>query len=494
MDIAPSSQRLCPSPKTSWEADRIAEQATEAYSTLCQHFRATRSPVDFDFRKHCVKWTSRADHLTHRLHRYPARLTPYIPLFFLAVRDVAIRGGRLLDPFAGCGTVLVEAPVHPAHPMHPVGFEINPLARLIAKVKTTPLARRAVYEAWQRIIARHDKDRSRAGLKDFPNKRHWFTHVVELRLARVLRAMKSLRDPDLCDFFLVAASSVIRQVSLADPKVSVPVRINPDRFQDATIRSQAQANLASRERANVLTLMEEAVSNNLARVQAWAEATSIPLLGTTICGADARTFAIAPYAGGGELGETAGVLSGVDLVLTSPPYANAQRYTRSLRLEQFVLGYTKNSEDEHGLDCLQVGTERVPESEWEKLVEPTGVLTADHIIENVRLRDRYRAAIIGKYVRDMQTVIHNCYCVLNPGGHAVFVIGNNCVRGRILDNAEILAEIGEAVGFEPVLKVRNQIPSRGLLTKRHPTAGLITHEHVLVLRRPMMGRKCSVLL
>lgn len=462
----------------------IAEQATDAYLLLCKRFRATGSPVDFDFREHCVAWTSRGDHLTHRLHRYPARLTPYIPLFFLAVRGVAVSGGRLLDPFAGCGTVLVEAPVHPAHPMQPVGFEINPLARLIAKVKTTPLDSRSVCDAWQRILTRYKADRSRAGLPNFPNKRHWISSAVELRLARVLRSMEGLRDLDLRDFFLVAASSIVRDVSLADPGVSVPVKINPERFHDTTVRSRAQASLTMREDADVLAILDETVHCNLSRLRAWVDATSITLSGSTIRGADARTFTTARYEGGGRLGTSEHLLSGVDLVLTSPPYANAQRYTRSLRLELFVLGYTTNGEEERLLDRLQVGTERVPELDWAKMAEPTGVPTADRAIEHVRLRDRYRAAIIGRYVRDMKTVIINCYNALNPGGHAVFVIGNNCVRGQILDNAEILSELGEQTGFGMTLRVRNRIPSRGLLTKRHPTAGVITHEHVLVLRKP----------
>lgn len=484
LHTASITKKIVPSPQMNLEPSEIAARATDAYSSLCKEFQKAGSPVDFDFRKHCIEWTSRGDHLTHRLHRYPARLTPYIPLFFLAVRDVAVPGGLLLDPFAGCGTVLVEAPVHPAHPMRPIGFEINPLARLIAKVKTTPLDARAVMDAWRRILARYEADISKTSLPDFPNKRHWFTLTVELRLARVLRAMEGLRDGDLRDFFLVAASSVVRQVSLADPGVSVPVKIAPERFRDDKVRSRAQASLSQRERADVLAILDETVHRNLSRLRSWVEAASITLSGVTIRGADARTFATSPYVGGGRLGgEIEPALTGVDLVLTSPPYANAQRYTRSLRLELFALGFTGSSEEESVLDRLQVGTERVPELDWKKMVEPTGVTTADCVIELVRHLDRYRAAIIGKYVRDMQTVVSNCYSVLKPGGHAVFVIGNNCVRGHILDNAAILAELGEQAGFSKVLRVRNRIPSRGLLTKRHPTAGVITHEHVLVLRK-----------
>jgi hypothetical protein len=474
-----------PTPQVGLKPHEIVDRATAEYRRLCDRYAKSGSPVNFDFRRHCLEWTTRGDHFTHRLHRYPARLTPYIPLFFLAVRGVAVRGGRLLDPFAGCGTVLVEAQVHPSQPMLPVGLEINPLARLIAKVKTTPLEKRAVHDAWRRIRAHYERDRSRAGLASFPNKRHWFTELVERRLARALRATAGLRDLDLRDFFLVAMSSVVRRVSLADPSVSVPVRIDPERFSDPATRSRAKNRLAARQDANVVAILESVVSNNLARLRAWAKSAGDGAIQPTF-GADARTFKTAQYLGVGELGEPSrNALSAVNLVLTSPPYANAQRYTRSLRLEQFVLGFTTSAADERDLDVLQVGTERVRETEWKRMLEPTGAPSADKVISAVGKKDKYRAAIVGKYVRDMDTVVKNCYAALVPGGHSVFVIGNNCVRGRLLDNAAILGELGVAAGFIDTLRVRNKIPSRGLLTKRHPTAGVITHEHVIVLRKPL---------
>lgn len=479
------SRKRAPHVHVGLEPEAIALAATAAFDDLCERFLRNGTPVDFDFREHCLRWTVRGDHLTHRLHRYPARLTPYIPLFFLSVRGVAVEQGQLLDPFAGCGTVLVEAPVHPVHAMRPAGLEINPLARLIAKVKTTPLERRAVLDAWERVVKRHGDDRSRAGLPMFPNKRHWFTKGVELRLARVLRAMDALRDRDLRDFFLVAASAVVRQVSLADPGVAVPVRIDPSRFSDDKVRRQAQTSLDARKKADVISLVDDAVRGNLLRLLAWGDVARIECNGPAIVGADARTFETARYLGSGALEASGpGRVSGVDLVLTSPPYANAQRYTRSLRLEQFVLGFTAGSKEEAALDRLQVGTERVPFPDWAAMSEPTTSPTANTAIELVRVQDRFRAAIIGRYVRDMTVVIENCFQVLNPGGHAVFVIGNNCVRGVELDNATILAELGEKAGFAQRLRVRNRIPSRGLLTKRHPTAGVITHEHVVVLRKP----------
>ena len=491
MGSTKSTRKLAPFTKVRLKPDQIADRATSEYERLCSEFERRRSAVDFDFREHCTEWTARGDHLTHRIHRYPGRLTPYIPLFFLSVRGVAVNEGNLLDPFAGCGTVLVEAPVHPVHPMRPMGLEINPLARLIAKVKTTPLEARAVLDAWERIKRRYELDQSRAGLARFPNKRHWFSQPVELRLARAIRALDGLRDPDMRDFFLVATSSVVRQVSLADPSVAVPVILDPSRFK-GNVKKRVQSKLDSRMNADVISVLDKTVRENLNRLTAWTESRTLAVE-KAIKGADARTFKTAAYRERGELARYSGSVSGVDLILTSPPYANAQRYTRSLRLEMFALGFTKDGADERSLDRLQVGTERVAELEWPEMNEPTGISAADAVIKSVKKTDKYRAAIVGKYVRDMSQVVQNCFNALNEGGHAVFVLGNNNVRGQLLDNAKILDEIGANAGFESVLHVKNKIPSRGLLTKRHPTAGVITHEHVLVLRKPptTRTRRCS---
>lgn len=117
------------------------------------------------------------------------------------------------------------------------------------------------------------------------------------------------------------------------------------------------------------------------------------------------------------------------------------------------------------------------------MLEPTAIQSADRTIKAVAKTDRYRAAIVGKYVRDMQAVINNCQAALVPGGHAVFVIGNNRIRGKLLDNGQIFSELGTSAGMKTILRVRNRIPSRGLITKRHHTAGVITHEQVIVLRK-----------
>ena len=65
-----------------------------------------------------------------------------------------IEGRRILDLFAGCGTTLVEAKVHA---ISSVGVDINPVAQLITKVKTTPLAPDALQQAYTALVNLFDK-------------------------------------------------------------------------------------------------------------------------------------------------------------------------------------------------------------------------------------------------------------------------------------------------------------------------------------------------
>lgn len=74
----------------------------------------------------------KTQYLTHRFHSYPARFIPQIPSTFIKL--FTKEGDTILDPMCGCGTTLVEAFLNNRNT---VGNDMNPLATLITKVKTT---------------------------------------------------------------------------------------------------------------------------------------------------------------------------------------------------------------------------------------------------------------------------------------------------------------------------------------------------------------------
>ena len=68
---------------------------------------------------------------THCVHDYPAKMIPQISRRL--IRKYGKKGSMLFDPYCGSGTSLVEARLNS---MDAVGTDLNPLARLIAEVKT----------------------------------------------------------------------------------------------------------------------------------------------------------------------------------------------------------------------------------------------------------------------------------------------------------------------------------------------------------------------
>jgi len=87
---------------------------------------------------HAVDWDfveAPANTGLHAIHPYPAKFIPQIPRQLIQLFGLEERG-VLLDPFCGSGTTLVEA-INAGRDAY--GVDLNPLACLISRVKTTPL-------------------------------------------------------------------------------------------------------------------------------------------------------------------------------------------------------------------------------------------------------------------------------------------------------------------------------------------------------------------
>ena len=83
------------------------------------------------------EWTFKGintDLHTHKIHKYPAMFIPQ--LVRKIILEYSNEGDTILDIFNGSGSTLVECILTNRNG---IGIELNPLANLISKVKTTPL-------------------------------------------------------------------------------------------------------------------------------------------------------------------------------------------------------------------------------------------------------------------------------------------------------------------------------------------------------------------
>lgn len=473
-----------------WTKETTTEWVDGMINSFIKDYQREEKPQRVNFRTLCSNWAwaKRSDVYTHYLHRYPAKLLPYIPIYFLS--STIAGNDPILDPFAGTGTVAVESIVHFTNPSDCKLVEINPLARLISSAKTTPIDPESLKKESVTLFKIIEKFQIKnAKIPEFPGIEFWFREEAQIGLAVIRDSIGFLETDNLIkDFFWVCFSSIIRDMSRADPKVSPPVRLSADKFQKGDYKNAVQKKLDQKNEYNAFVLFKNTVSKNIDRMKNLWDACQQNGKLASVVGHDARNLTQSPYVGKGSLDisqETQIMNNSIGMVITSPPYINAQKYTRTTKFELWWLGLVEsNSTALTQYDKNLIGTESIAFDEYKELI-PVGNETADPFIKNIYETDRQKAAIVSKYFNDMRKSLQEIKRVLKPGGYCVLVVGNNIVFKQPIPNNRILADIAKNEGLVLKTMLVDEIRSRGLITKRHDTAGMIADEWIILLQKPV---------
>lgn len=432
----------------------------DQYARLLSEFRDTGAPRTVNFRD-LVSLPGYPERFTHLIHPYPAKLLAHIPNFFLANANFSRPGDTVLDPFCGSGTVLLEAQVsnHSA-----VGIDINPLAVLVSRVKTTYIDPVVLRSELGRILIEVGHLREPSQVPDVVNLEYWFLPEIVSSLARLKAQILLNPNCSVREFFLVAFSSLIRKVSLADPTVSVPVRLNPCRLAEGTKkRANAERFLSSQQDAHIPTLFAKIAETNISRIG-------------KITKRDGAVKAVLADSRVHELPEES-----VDLVITSPPYAGAQKYIRASSLNLGWIDLACSTELKN-LDQKSVGREHFRKKELDALPR-LATAYARSYVDSLKGLNAVRAKLVAEYIVDLESVLTNSIRSLKLGRHAIIVIGNTTTCGQTMFADQVVTSIMNELGMELELHLLDGIKSRGLMTRRNRTAGLIAQEHVLIYKK-----------
>jgi hypothetical protein len=439
--------------KTRREHYSLAEEWNfdQDFDELLRHYIQSGLPVAVNFRQ-LVPFSSGVDRSTHLIHSYPAKLLANIPLFFLNCSQVCSKNATVLDPFCGTGTVLLEAILARRST---VGADANPLARLIAHAKTKFIDRGTICQAQERILEALP-NATPVRFSEVIELRRWFAPSTAKKLGQLLGAIRTECEGDVLRFMEVCFSSIVKKVSFADPRVSVPVRAKSDIL------------IKSRRRAQVVPLFIQAVNVNGDRLQSLRV---VQEFSEFMIFDDVRTLSSFP----GHECPT------VDLIITSPPYVGAQKYIRASSLSIGWLGLAPDSKLRH-LERKNIGREHFPKAEYGNAPQ-SPVPAAQSALFRIWKSNPLRAHIAATYLTEMTAALSIACGQLSKGGHFVLVIGNNNICGEPFLTCQYMRDIIEGNGLSLELELIDDIRSRGLMTKRNKTAGLITREHILVFQK-----------
>lgn len=365
------------------------------------------------------------------VHPFPARMAPGLALETL---ETLQPNSVVLDPMSGSGTVLRQANDlgHTA-----VGFDMDPLAVLMAQVWTTPVNDAVLLAQYEKLLSMTrsvasntttlswlDGDTETAAFMEF-----WFAEKQRTDLTKFSYALKLLTDEAAGD----------------EEKAAVDVlRLGLSRIIVTKEQAASLARDTSHSRPHRVSETSEydvfhGFDKSLISLRRRLK-DAPPKGGATVKLGDARRLPLED--------------DSVDAVITSPPYLNAIDYLRGHRLALVWLGWPLSKL--RGIRSTSIGAERSPEPG--SVGGQTGQLVDAMLGEQVL--ERRHLEMVRRYAVDVDQMIRQVARVLKPGGQATFVVGNSCLQGNFIKNADGVATAAASAGLLEVARSERDLPQQ----------------------------------
>ncbi|MCG0276723.1 MAG: site-specific DNA-methyltransferase [Thermosediminibacteraceae bacterium] len=401
---------------------------------------------------------------THAIHAFAAKFPPQLPRTFIEM--LTNPGDVILDPMNGSGTTTLEAYLLNRFG---IGCDIDPLAIKIAKAKVTRLnidgseIAEEVCEYAKNLLINEPfllrealEQRFDEKTKEFIN--YWFLPETQMELMSLMLSIERFeRDTPLREFLEVIFSSIIVTKS------------------GGVTRARDLAH--SRPHLDINKVPQNAIDMYQKRLLKFATVVS------ELPDHEPRPIILSCDTKNLELPSDS-----VDLVVTSPPYANAIDYMRAHKfsLVWFGIPITQLS----NLRKIYIGSESTSKSNLVILPPFT-----ESILEKLGNIDSRKEAILRKYYSEMREAIAEMFRVLKPGHYAILVVGTSTMRGVDVKTPYCLADIAEKdVGFHVVDiksreldRNRRMLPVRNGVTNNKSVIEQRMHtEEVIILRKPAL--------
>lgn len=387
----------------------------------------------WDFRTADTKYS------THGFHSYPAMMIPQIARRL--IKEYSKENNIILDPFCGSGTVLVESKILGRNSY---GIDINPLALLLSKVKTTPINPETLETEFNELITKIEEDIRDLNfrLKDvetprFFNIDYWFKPNVIKELTIIKNCINQINNKDIRDLFLVPFSETVRVVSNTKTGEFKLIRIPEDRLSKYNPRT-------------LLTFKEKA-QTNIERMKEFYEEYNSNVW-VKILDEDTRKKTSIPS-------------KSINLVVTSPPYGDSRTtvaYGQFSRLSLQWLGL--DGEKSKSIDKKSLGG--IPTKNLNHSLNSEAL---NQVIEKIKKEDEKRVKDVLSFYIDLNDCMKEIDRVMEDNGHICMVVGNRTVKKVQIPTDEIIIELGAELGFKHIKTIVRSIPNKRMPSKNAPS-------------------------
>ncbi len=379
------------------------------------------------------------------IHAYPAMF------HFLVVRQLINAFSRendtIFDPFVGSGVVGGECLISKRNF---IGYDINPLAILISKVRCTPIPFKDLIETLKMIKSKYNTVEPET--VEFHNIEYWFEKQVIQELSKLRKAILSIGSENIENFFKVVFSETVRRVS------------NTDYNEFKLLKRKKQNN------SDTLKVFTEISLKNIGLLSDFYRKYPAAKVNITL--------------------EIRNILEGIpiennsiDLVITSPPYGDSKTtvaYGQFSRLSLRWLGM------EEKVDTSSLGSK--PKNFTFDL--PSSILY--EYLKKISSKDEKRAKEVFSFYKDLFEAIKILSSKVKLNGFVCFVVGNRRVKGEELPTDKISADFFESLGFEHLETIVRAISNKRMPIENAPSnirgekEQTMRYEYIVVLRKIAM--------
>jgi len=377
-----------------------------------------------------VHWRGNQELPIHRWYKYREGYSP-------ALIDALNLGNRILDPFAGSGSIMVGAA---ELGLQSTGIDVNPLATFITSVKLSPLTQQQLNEAsnFARAIREVPINTEAWPLPRLTIATNMFEPEIMIAIMQIrTQVEKYAADPSLRNFLLLAWIAVLEAVgSYFKEGNGIKYRKKKrarDTYKDHVDGEWQLKRFGSNQR-------QFAIDKYVAHLEMMIGDARLSWLdrkwkNQTVLTGSANTVMPSLEA------------SSFDSVVFSPPYANRFDYFEAMKVELWFGGFVDSYDDLKALRKSSMRSHLGADLKASTTNLPALEKIIDSMDQNSYAVSMRVPSLLRGYFEDIRQVLTESRRVTAPGARTYVVVGNSAYAGIIVPTDTLVAQIGKEVGF-----------------------------------------------
>jgi len=378
--------------------------------------------------------------INEHIHRWAPYVQGFSALFVQTILDKyrkIYRHPIILDPFAGCGTVLVQAKLNG---YRSIGTELNPLLQFIANTKLNS------WDVSPKYLLKTYKEIPREKIRPAPR----FLKSTSQFTATVLRNLEVINGGIAS---LPSLTEKQKKVNNLLKLAFSAILVDCSNLKRSPCLGYVKNKVVHESTPFVLFNQKvQEIADDLRLIQ-WQYKNFIYTESKVIC-SNAMAFQHK---------------NKFDLAITSPPYMNGLDYVMNYKIEMGWLEFVRSQKDLKRIKDDMVVCDNVSKGLIRRFYDSSSTYTnrwielikAD-IQKNISRRGAYRRQdmpyIVHKYFDDLYKVMKNVVSSLKSGGRFILVVGDSLIADVYVPTDLLISKIGLDLGLkiESIEKARER--------------------------------------